>query len=85
MATIKKAIRYASGAVTPAYDAVNWTVNNTAVAGAVWVMPCMSTPESRRAPERSWVSVVITFGRVPPLSAELKRSIEPEFCNENPP
>src|SRR5262245_20756057 len=28
-------------------------VNRVAVAGAIWVMPCMRTPHNPRAPERS--------------------------------
>src|SRR2546426_9341978 len=73
--TIRKATKYASGAVTPEYEVVNWMVNRMAVAGAIWVIPCISTPDRPRAPERSLPSVEAA-SRMVLLSVEFKFFIE---------
>ena len=38
-------MKYASGAVSPACDAMNGSVSRMAVAGAVWEIPCIKIPE----------------------------------------
>src|SRR5215469_6185727 len=39
---------YASGAVIPASDTMNWVKNRAAMAGAMWVIACMVTPTRPR-------------------------------------
>ena len=71
-----KAPRYASGAVTPALETMNGIVNMPAMAGAIAVTPCMSTPGSPIAPALSSVSATVCWDGSEAVCCEMGSAID---------